>query len=261
MPIARSGDADIAYEISGEGEPLLMIMGFVSDSRMWILQTPAFAPHFKCITFDNRGVGMSSQPPGPYTMEQMAADALAVLDDAGIERCHVLGVSMGGAIAQQLALKAPERIRSLALAVTWCHRNPWLDRLSDIGRHFASMGHDEFGRGVLLFLFSPPFMINQPDLIAAIEQMVLAFQPPADTFVNQLAAVVDHDVREQLATINVPTLVVSARRDLMVPPELGEIVAASIPGARFELLDGGHAVNAENAAEFNSVVLEFLLSN
>jgi pimeloyl-ACP methyl ester carboxylesterase len=258
MPIARSGDADISYEITGEGEPLLMIMGFVSDSRMWILQTPAFSPHYKCITFDNRGVGMSSRPPGPYTMEQMAGDALAVMDDAGIERAHVLGVSMGGAIAQNLALKAPERVKSLTLAVTWCHRNPWLDRLSDIGRHFASMGHDEFGRGVLLFLFSPAFVINNPEMIAMIEQMVLEFEPPPETFVNQLAAVVDHDVREQLATLTLPALVVSARRDIMVPPELGEIVATSIPGARFELLDGGHAVNAENAAEFNRVILEFL---
>jgi len=107
MPIARSGDADIAYEITGSGDLLLMIMGFLADSRMWVLQTPAFAEHFSCITFDNRGVGMSSRPPGPYTMEQMASDALAVMDDAGIERAHVLGISMGGAIAQHVALKAP----------------------------------------------------------------------------------------------------------------------------------------------------------
>jgi len=258
MPIVRSGDADIAYETAGSGDPLLMIMGFLADSRMWVLQTPAFAEHFTCVTFDNRGVGMSSSPPGPYTTEQMAADAIAVLDDAGIERAHVLGISMGGAIAQHVALKAPERIRSLTLAATWCNPNPWLERIAEIGEQLASLGPEHAGRAALLWLFTPKLVIHQPDVISAIEQMMLAFQPPADTFVKQIHGVLTHDTREQLAQIEAPTLVLGARRDIMVPPELAEIIAASIPGSRFELLDGGHAFSAENAVEFNRVILEFL---
>src|SRR5687768_18611927 len=100
MPMVRSGDADIAYDLTGQGDPLLMIMGFLSDARMWILQTAAFSPHYTCITFDNRGVGRSSSPPGPYSMEQMAADADAVPDDGGIGRRPGLGISMGGGVAQ-----------------------------------------------------------------------------------------------------------------------------------------------------------------
>ena len=261
MPVVRSGDADIAYEITGEGDPLLMIMGFMSDSRMWVLQTPVFAQHFRCVTFDNRGVGMSSVPPGPYTMEQMAADALAVMDDAGIERAHVLGISMGGAIAQHIALKAPERVRSLVLAATWCHPNPWLDRLGDIGRRVSELGHEAFTRSVLLWLFTPRLVITQPDVVETIEQMVLAFQPPGETFANQIAAVHAHDTREQLRQLDVPALVLGARRDFMVPPELAEVVAQSLPNARLEMLDGGHAFSAENAQEFNRVILEFLQSH
>ena len=258
MPIARSGDADIAYEITGSGDPLLMIMGFLADSRMWVLQTPAFAEHFSCVTFDNRGVGMSSRPPGPYTMEQMASDALAVMDDAGIERAHVLGISMGGAIAQHVALKAPERVRSLVLAATWCNPNQWLERLGDIGGRVAELGPEAFSRSVLLWLFTPRLVIHQPDVVSTIEQMMVAFQPPPEAFVNQIAAVHGHDTREQLRQVTAPTLVLGAKRDFMVPPELSEVIAESIPGSRLELLDGGHGFSAENAVEFNRVILEFL---
>jgi 3-oxoadipate enol-lactonase len=262
MPIVRSGDADIAYETAGSGDPLLMIMGFLADSRMWVLQTPAFAEHFTCITFDNRGVGMSSRPPGPYSMEQMAADAIAVMDDAGIDRAHVLGISMGGAIAQHVALKVPERIRSLVLAATWCQPNQWLDRLGEIGGTVAQkLGADAFGRSVLLWLFTPRLVIHQPDVVSTIEQMMLAFEPPAESFVNQFAAVKEHDTREQLRSITAPTLVLGAKRDFMVPPELAEMIAQEIPGSRFEMLDGGHGFSAENAIEFNRVILEFLKAN
>jgi 3-oxoadipate enol-lactonase len=238
-----------------------MIMGFLSDARMWILQTAAFSPHYTCITFDNRGVGRSSSPPGPYTMEQMAGDALAVLDDAGIERAHVLGISMGGAIAQHVALKAPERIRSLTLAATWCHPNQWLVRLGEMGQIAAQYDRDAFARSVLLWLFTPNMIINQPDVVATIEQLILAEPPRPETFQNQIAAVHGHDTREQLHQIEAPTLVMVARRDFMVPLELGTVVHQSIPGSRLETLDGGHAFSAENVAEFNRVILEFLQAN
>jgi pimeloyl-ACP methyl ester carboxylesterase len=258
MPIIRSGDADISYEVTGEGEPLLMIMGFLADSRMWMLQTPVFAEHFKCITLDNRGVGNSSRPPGPYTMEQMAGDVLAVMDDVGLESAHVLGISMGGAIAQHVVLKAPERVRSLVLAATFCRHNEWLARLGDVGRLVAQLGHEAFGRSVLLWLFTPRLVIYEPDIVVQIEQMVNLFQPPVESFLNQLAAVQAHDVRDQLRQVTAPTLVLGAKRDFMVPPELAEEIAEAIPGSRFELLEGGHGFSAENAQEFNRLILEFL---
>lgn len=258
MPIARAGDADIHYEVQGEGDPLLMIMGFLSDSSMWILQTPVFSTQYKVITFDNRGVGGSSSPPGPYTMEQMAADALAVLDDAGIESAHVLGISMGSAIAQHVALKAPERVRSLVLAATWSRPNTWLERLSATGEMLAHTSPEAFIRSTLLWLFTPKFVLQQPELMATVEQMMMSLHPPVEAFVNQVAAVRNHDTLDLLRSVAVPTLVLGARRDVMVPPELGEETAAAIPGAEFSLLDGGHAFSAENVQDFNAAILEFL---
>jgi pimeloyl-ACP methyl ester carboxylesterase len=170
----------------------------------------------------------------------------------------VLGISMGSAIAQHVALKAPERVRSLVLAATWCHPNRWLERLGTIGERVASLGHDAFAQSVLLWLFTPAMVINKPDVCDAIEQMILAFEPPAETFVNQIAAINAHDTRAQLAQVDLPTLVLGARRDFMVPPELAENTAKAIPGARFEMLEGGHAFSAEYSADFNRVILEFL---
>jgi pimeloyl-ACP methyl ester carboxylesterase len=261
MPIIRSGDADISYEVTGSGEPLLMIMGFLSDSRMWMLQTPEFSQHFQCITFDNRGVGNSSRPQGPYTMEQMAADAIAVLDDAGIDKVNVLGISMGGAIAQHVALKIPERINKLVLAATWCRPNQWLDRLGTISNDLTEhLGPEVFGRSVLLWLFTPELVINHPGVIEMIETMMSTIQPPVESFASQFAAVQAHDTEAQLHQITAPTLVMGARRDFMVPPELAKHIADAIPGSRFEMLEGGHGFSAENTAEFNRVILEFLTS-
>jgi pimeloyl-ACP methyl ester carboxylesterase len=262
MPIIRSGDADIAYEVIGDGEPLLLIMGLAADRRMWIMQTPVLAQHYRVISFDNRGVGESSCPPGPYTTEQMAADALAVMDAAGVESAHVLGISMGGAIAQHVALKAPERVRTLVLAATWCGKNPYLVRMRGVGQVLADhIGHDAVIRASMLFLFTPKLIIERPDLVDMIESMAGQFQPPPETFPNQTHAVEQHDCCEQLRSLRMPTLVMVGRRDVMVPPELSEQVAASIPGAELKLFETAHAFNFEEAEAFNATVLEFLARN
>src|ERR1043166_4144051 len=112
MPSVAAEAAAIYYEITGAGDPLVLIMGLGADSRGWAMQSATFAEHYRVVSIDNRGVGKSSVAEPPYTTKQMAMDTLAVLDDAGIERAHVLGVSLGGAIAQELAIAAPDRIRS-----------------------------------------------------------------------------------------------------------------------------------------------------
>ena len=259
MLTVRSDGADIAYEIAGSGDPLLMIMGLGADRRMWMLQLPVFGPEFRCITFDNRGVGDSVAPPGPFTMEQMAADALAVLDDAGVERAHVLSISMGGAIAQHLALKAPERISSLVLASTWCSKNPYIQRMSDAGKIIMEGGGtDAITRTSMLWLFTPKFILERNSFVRQIEEMALQFATHPEVFERQVDALVEHDVREQLARLDIPTRVMCGRRDIFVPPELSEELAEAIPGADLKIIDGGHAYNLEEFDAFNSTVLEFL---
>jgi 3-oxoadipate enol-lactonase len=262
MQTLRSGDATIAYDVAGEGDPLLLIMGLAADRRMWMLQLPVLTPHFRCITFDNRGIGESTAPPGPFSMEQMAADALAVLDEAGIERAHVLSISMGGAIAQHLALKAPERIRSLVLASTWCSKNPYTQRMSEVGRLIMEKGGQEaITRASMLWLFTPKFILERNAFVQQIEQMALEFATHPEVFERQLDALLEHDVREQLGRLDIPTRVMCGRRDIMVQPELSDELAAEIPGADLKLLDGGHAYNLEEFDAFNKTALEFLQAN
>jgi pimeloyl-ACP methyl ester carboxylesterase len=195
-------------------------------------------------------------------MEQMAADALAVLDEAGVERAHVLAISMGGAIAQHLALKAPERVRSMVLASTWCSKNPYTMRMSEVGRSImATGGQAAITRASMLWLFTPKFILERNAFVQQIEQMALEFATHPEVFERQLDALLEHEVREQLARLDIPTLVMCGKRDIMVPPELSEELADSIPGAELRLLDGGHAYNLEEFDAFNKTVLEFLLKN
>jgi len=260
MPIVRSGDADINYTVHGEGTPVLLIMGLAADSQMWMLQLPALeAAGFQAITFDNRGVGASSAPPGPYTMEQMAADGIAVLDVLGIDKAHVVGISMGGAIAQHLALKAPERVRSLMLVSTWAEKNDYTARLDELGDLVLQhIGREALVKASMLWLFTPKVFIETPDVVRTVEQVALAMQGDGDAFTNQTAAVVQHDTIDRLHEIEVPTFVICGRRDVLVPPELSERIAARIPHATLKLIDGGHAFTFENVDEFNREMVGWL---
>ena len=119
MTTAKIGENELYYEEHGSGDPLLLIMGLATPSEGWMLQTPEFAEHYRTIVYDNRGVGRSSKPAGPYTIHEMADDAVGLLDQLGVERAHVLGISMGGMIAQELVLHHPDRVRGLVLACTY----------------------------------------------------------------------------------------------------------------------------------------------
>ncbi|MFA5891940.1 MAG: alpha/beta fold hydrolase [Actinomycetota bacterium] len=259
MPTFRSGNADIAYDVTGEGEPLLMIMGFGADSRMWMLQTAVFAKRYRCITFDNRGVGGSSLPDGRVSMGMMADDAIALLDHLGIGRAHVLGISMGGAIAQHVALRAPERVRTLILAATWCAKNPYTERIAELGRGILrTLGREALVRSLMLWLFTPGFLINNAESADAVEALFLQFPVPENAFLAQLDALLQHDVSEHLGSLQVPTRVLTGRRDTLVPPELCEQLAAAIPKAELVVTETGHAFNVEEMDVFNRSVLEFL---
>ncbi|HEX9776444.1 MAG TPA: alpha/beta fold hydrolase [Actinomycetota bacterium] len=259
MPHARSGDARIAYEVAGEGEPLLMIMGFATDARMWMFQLPALTQRFRCITLDNRGVGGSPYVPGDLTLEQMAADARAVLDAEGIGRAHVMGISMGGAIAQHLALDSPDRVDRLILAATWCRANPYLPRMASVGRTLLrDSGQAWVVRASMLWLFTPRFLLEFGEALDQIERIAADMGMQPAVFDQQVEAILRHDTAGRLASLTVPTLVLTGERDIFVPTELSVETAEAIPGAELVVLPGGHAFNVEHFAEFNEAVLRFL---
>ena len=255
MPSVGADGAEIYYESTGSGDPVLLIMGLGADSRGWAMQTSAFAERHRVITFDNRGVGKSSVPPGPYDTKEMARDALAVLDAEGVEKAHVLGVSLGGTIAQWLAITAPERVRSLALGSTWAGPSEWRSRLRRMQLGILEReGVEALVRARVLFIFSPPFFMHTAFMDLAEKTMA---ETALDGYLHQLDAAEFHDARARLGEIEIPTLVLTGRRDILVPPELSYEVASLIPGAETEVLETAHAIQLEEAARFNECVLAF----
>ena len=263
MPLAELGDVTLHYREHGdEGEPVLGIMGFGLDQRFWAGQIPSVTPTNRFITFDNRGVGRSSRHL-PTSIDQMADDAVGLLDHLEIDTATIFGISMGGAIAQSLVLRYPERVRALILAVTWARPIEYMRRRSLLARDLiAASGADALVHGSLLWMFTPEFFEMGRETI---DRMVAAFLtdtgPEAaseETLAAQLDAVDKHDVVAQLGTISVPTLVLGGKRDIMVPGFASEEIAQAIPGAELEMFETGHACMVEEMDAFNNRVAAFL---
>jgi pimeloyl-ACP methyl ester carboxylesterase len=267
MPQVTSGDATLSYRQFGkhhEHTPVLGIMGFALDARFWAGQVPAVTQSHRFITFDNRGVGRSSGSP-VGSIADMAGDALAVLDELGLERVIVFGESMGGAIAQQLALNHPDRVEALILAVTWARPIEFMRRQHKIARTILqTMTLPEFSEQALLRMFTPRFFEIGQELI---DRMVASLDAPgapematAEALIAQLDALDKHDALGELGTVSVPTLVIGGKMDVTVPYLGSEEIAATIPGARLVTLETGHGCMIEEMEPFNRAVTEFLAS-
>ncbi|MDY6916888.1 MAG: alpha/beta fold hydrolase [Chloroflexota bacterium] len=262
MPTARVGDIDMYYEVHGEGRPLLMIPGLGADLTSWAFQVPEFSRRFRVITFDNRGAGRTDAPDEPYSLETMADDAAGLLDCLGIDRAHVLGLSMGGMIAQELAIKHPARVHALVLATTAAGPYPWATHVLRATLRLAEEGASQEALTQLRvsWLFTDRFFEN-PDLVQLAVDTMLAnpHRQPVYAYARQFAAARQHDARERLGRIAAPTLVLVGRQDILLPVRLSEELAAGIPGAELVVLEGGgHGFLVEVADDFNRAVLEFL---
>ena len=261
MATAQAGDGTVIYyEAWGRGEPLLLICGLATDLRIWACQRLVFGRRFRCIALDNRGAGRSGKPDGPYTLEQMAADAIAVLDAEGVHRAHVLGHSMGSYIAQMMAVQHPERLRSLTLAGTACRHQPWrLDLLAGWQETARTEGVHVWARRAFPWLLGPRTAWLFGLGINLLWPIIL--QQPAHAFDSQIEALLGAPdcERGRLAGVAVPTLVLAGEKDPLTTPADAAEVASLIPGARLVTLKGaGHGLMLEAAPDFNSAVLEFL---
>lgn len=259
--IAADGTA-IHYQSFGrpDGEPLLLIQGLGADSGGWLLQRFPFGGRYRCIAPDNRGAGRSDVPEGPYDLEVMAQDLVAVLDAEEIDSAHVLGVSMGGIIAQVLAVRHPERVRSLVLSCTACRHHPWRrELLAQWAEAARTLGMRTFlGDGLRWIVgsrslrrFWPAMRLFGP----------VAFDISAEAFVAQIEAILNTNdaLRHELTMVQVPTLVIVGSQDVLTPLGDSEELAALIPDARLAVVHGGaHGFMVEKAGAFNSTILEFL---
>lgn len=264
MPFARAVDGTkIAYAIAGarDGEPLLLIQGLGADSRGWTLQKRALS-RFRLLIVDNRGVGKSDRPPGPFDLEVMAQDSLAVLDHAGYGSAHVMGASMGGIISQIIAVRRPERVRSLVLACTAAHHYSWRrELLAEWAELAQTQGMREFVRLNLHWLVGPrSFQRLWPALIIL---GPLAFNVPVESFVAQINAIlaIDDGLRTELPSITAPTLVMCGSQDVLTTQGDSEEIAELIPGAELAVLRGGaHLFMVEQSGAFNRTVNNFFES-
>jgi 3-oxoadipate enol-lactonase len=274
MSTARVGSVDLHYEEHGSGPPLLLIMGLAADSTAWMFQIPDFEKHYRTIVFDNRGVGRSAKPPGPYTIHEMADDAAGLLDVLDVRRTHVVGVSMGGMIAQELALRHPERVQSLVLACTFPEPDADVERqrrfsLQQFGGSVTSTGEMEidvkavnpmhFFQLMLPTVFNQEFIANQLPKLIQVFSGALQYGFSLEAILGQVAAVMNHRATERLHQITAPTLVITGDADRLISPANSDLLAKHIPGAKLVKVPGGsHGFNFETPELFNQAVLDFL---
>jgi 3-oxoadipate enol-lactonase len=260
VPIAEANGQRLYYEVHGEGEPLLCVMGLSADHTAWVLNMHEWAKSRRVIVFDNRDVGQSSYVEEPYEVTDLAADAIALADHLGLEDFDLIGLSMGGAIAQEIALAAPERVRTLTLCVTYPAGGEWgKQRARVMGELFAAMTREQRVEFLMMAIYSEQLFAN-PSFVDAARQAMLANphpQPP-EAFRRQVEASSRHDARERVGELAMPVHVIGARRDMLVPFRGSEELAELIPGAKFTRIDSGHAVNVEAAQEFNAAVMDFI---
>jgi 3-oxoadipate enol-lactonase len=261
MPHADVNGQRLYYEVHGEGEPLLMVMGLGGDLLAWAPQIPAWSEQYRLIALENRDVGRSSYADGPYEIADMTDDTPALADELGLDDFHLLGLSMGGAIVQTIALRAPERVRTLTLAVTWGGSGPYgAARSRVMGEQIKRMSPEEHVDQLMLLTMSEEFYEN-PESVAWLRRMILRNPHPqtTDGFLRQFDACGRHDVRDRLGELSMPTHVIGAAHDVMVPPWKSTELAELIPGAQLTMLDRApHMVNIETAERFNAAVLDFL---
>ncbi len=263
MPFVRSTDGvRLHYAETGRRSkpPVLMLQGLGADKHLWDLQRIALLPWYRTIALDNRGAGRSDKPYGAYSLEQMADDAISTLDNAGVEDAHIVGASMGGVIAQLLALKHPERVRSLTLACTACRHHPWRREL------LASWAETAQVRGMAAMTHEAARWIIGPRSFRRLTPAVgwmgpLALSRPPHAFAGQVAGIlsIDDSLAERLHQIRVPTMVMVGNQDILTPRGDSEEIVEMIESAELVVLSGAaHGFMIEHATTFNRILLDFL---
>lgn len=251
--------AEIAYELSGPDDAPVVVLShcFCADHQFWDPHLDACAG-FRVLRYDTRGHGRSSRPPGPYTLEELASDVIAVLDGLGIDKVHFVGVSMGGMIGQTVALGYPERLRSLALVNTTPHyseaqRDAWRERAAVVLEHGMAAVHD----GLMRRWFTDEAIASGNAGYRYMAEIVHRFAP--ESFDAVTAAMCGLDTMDRLRQITARTLVVAAPEDPGVPPELSKLLATEIPDADLHWLSPArHLATLEYVDRFNGLLRDHL---
>jgi pimeloyl-ACP methyl ester carboxylesterase len=266
LPRAKINGINICYKVRGQGKPLVLIMGYSGGQIGWMFQRRAFAKHYRVITFDNRGVGKTDKPDGAYSIRMMADDTVGLMDYLGIEKAHILGVSMGGMIAQEIAINYPGRVGKLILGCTAAGKNG-ASGISAVFPEALGLSEDNTYddvrslpiRKVVNSLCSYGFnKCHYRWLVAQLARVFFRFSSQVGLR-GQLEAIMGHVTFDRLQKISSPTMVITGTEDRIVTPGSSEELVDVIPGARLVRFEGGsHTFFIEERGRFNREVLDFL---
>ena len=263
MPIEAVGDLNVAYDIHGSGEPVLMINGIGAERAGWGMQVPAVSREFMAITYDNRDVGETGpgRDPQPYPIQQFADDAAGLLDALGIETAHIVGASMGGCIAQEFAISYPARTRSTTIICSWPQVDPWLAELWEQWEHvFRALGPIGWNRTTWLWVFTHR-AYREPGFLDGLMKATAENPHPQtlEMYLRQSHAARTFDALDRLGGITAPAHVICGAEDIFTPLRYSEAIAAAIPNAELSVMpEVGHGMFWEATDDFNELVIEFI---
>jgi 3-oxoadipate enol-lactonase len=259
--IARLRDIDVHYEVQGEGEnTLVLVSGLADDLHLWDLQMETFlAAGLRVVRYDNRGIGATSAPAGPYTTAQFADDLKALVDHLGLGRFHLAGISMGGMIAQEYALAHGEDLKSVVLACTYAAPGPFCSRMYTLWSEMAPMmGVATIMRDVALWGFTPEFFETGGEALAEVETAMRFLDQSVPAYLAQLESIRTHDTTARLGDLSTRTLVLAGETDILIPVSLSRRLHEGLPNSRFTLVPGGHCCLWEQPEPFAQAIADFV---
>ena len=263
MPKIKVNDISMNYDQQGSGEPLILIPYLAADCACYAFQVAEYAKHFTCISVDLRGAGETDKPEGTYSTELFAGDVSAFMQAIGVDRAHVSGLSLGGAVGMWLAAKHPERVKSLSVHSGWTKTDPFLTTVVQSWQVLAkAMGNvpEMIIMGIFPWCFTPAVYADRPDYIQSLAAFVRSRPAqPLDAFIRQSEAVLNHDVESEVSKITAPTLITFGRHDILTSTRFAEPLQSNIKGSELVIFDDcAHAPIYEKVDEFNQKTLEFL---
>ncbi|MFH1350418.1 MAG: alpha/beta fold hydrolase [Pseudomonadota bacterium] len=263
MAKVKVKDIEMAYRIEGSGEPVILIGGFTMVKESWEPQVVELAKHFRVITFDNRGVGETTVSNEPFTIADMAFDTVGLMDVLGIDSAHIFGVSMGGLIAQVIALDHPGRAKKIVLGCTTHGGRHAVQPEKEVMKVLNKASDptipvEEAIRMRLPILFSERFIREQPERLEEYVRFSMQHWPTPEGAAGQFGALSVFNVKKRLGEIRCPVLVITGSEDRMMPPENSKLLAEAITGAELHMVDGaGHTFFFERPLEVNKVLMDF----
>lgn len=260
MPKVDIGDAEIFYEEAGSGDPVMFVPGLGGGGAVWSQQVPAFSDRYRTIVHDHRGCGQSTYSRIDYSVDQMAEDAIRLMDKLGIERVHWVGHSTGGAMGQIVAQDYPDRLASLVLSATWPGQDSYFNRAFAARKSVLSAsGTADYARHSILTLLPPWYITRNPDRIDELEGYLAGADQPVEIMESRIAAICAFDRRDRMGDIKVPALVIVAEDDMVTPRYLSDELAENVPGAEYVVVPtGGHFVIHVEVEAYNSAVRDFI---